>query len=149
MLKSIVIYYKKFLLNLLLNVYKRLSGRARLLVIFKIVISNTSLNKRDFNRLKVAMACAFFVPLVVFVIAPAFGWNCIEECDCTIYNEDPTKRYCKGLKCSQMMTPFTTAYVLVGGLCLLVLLILSIIIYFHIFIKVCFRLYFIIKKVPW
>jgi len=70
------------------------------------------------------------------VVAPAFGWNCIAACDCSLYNADPTQDFCVGDHCSQMMTPFTTELILVGGVCLLVLLVLSVLVYFHIFVKV-------------
>jgi len=90
------------------------------------------------RRIGAAIGAAIVVPFTVFVVAPALGWNCIKQCDCSLYNDDATQNYCFGEHCSQMMTPFTTENVLIGGTCLLLLLIVSISVYFHIFLRVSF-----------
>lgn len=85
------------------------------------------------------IAIAWLLPIGVFIVAPALGWSCIEECDCSLYNSDQNAEYCHGDTCSQMMTPFKSETVFIGGLCLLLLLIASVIIYVMLLRKVCYN----------
>ncbi|CAK8682629.1 unnamed protein product [Clavelina lepadiformis] len=91
------------------------------------------------RKVAIAIAVACVVPLIVFIVGPAIGWNCIESCDCSVYNRDPSMRYCFGEYCSQMMTPFRSETVLIGGISLALLLVISIFIYLQIFCKIRFQ----------
>nr|XP_002126136.2 cannabinoid receptor 1 isoform X1 [Ciona intestinalis] len=96
--------------------------------------------KQIMTRLRVgtAIVVACVVPATFFVVVPAFGWNCIQSCDCRLYNIDQNRRYCFGSHCSQMMTPFRGETVLGGGICLLLLLVVSVSVYVKIFVQVRF-----------
>ncbi|XP_039266203.1 adenosine receptor A1-like isoform X2 [Styela clava] len=84
----------------------------------------------------VMIIVSWLLPTSVFILAPLGGWSCIKKCDCGIYNGNVNQEYCLGDECSQMMTPFKAETLLVGGICLLVLLLASVIIYILLLSKV-------------
>ena len=88
------------------------------------------------KRVAGAITAAMLVPLAVFVLGPSLGWNCVSSCDCRLYNANPTGQFCFGSHCSQMMTPFRSETVLIGGTSLASLLIASLALYAKIFQKV-------------
>lgn len=82
------------------------------------------------------MVLSWLLPSIVFIIAPISGWNCVESCDCSIYNRDENTDYCIGASCSQMMTPFRSETLFIGGICLLALLFASVMLYMMLLLKV-------------
>lgn len=103
-----------------------------------ILMHNNYKNIMSRRKVMVALVFAWIAPVVLYIIAPLCGWNCIDACNCSIFNMDEQLVYCFGSKCSQMMTPFHGLTILIGGICLLVLLIASCSIYSAILIKVSF-----------
>lgn len=75
------------------------------------------------------ITASWVLPTCVFIVAPASGWSCASVCNCSIYNENPDLEYCVGEECSQMMTPFKKETLIIGGVCLLLSLLLSAMVY--------------------
>jgi len=87
------------------------------------------------KRLIFIIALMWILPITCFIIAPAAGWSCVNECDCRIHNIYPMDIYCFDVKCSQIFPPLTKLLLLITCVTCLSLLTITIILYIVMFYK--------------